>query len=264
MPADQINKTKVFERNFECQIMDKKNAVRTESVLNQNTVKIYTDGSKLDGRVGAGFYAENPNNSPKQAFFHLGIHGTVFQAEVFAFREVAKNLLLEKMNKQSIVLLVDSQAAIKSLIKCTVTLITELNCIRNLNQLDKQNHVSIAWFPAHTKIHVNEVADCLAKSEFKSEIHGPEPFITVPYASCVSTRPGAKGEHSGAVSPPNDCLCPLQTKIVPPPSEDCAPKKLTGSGLLKCKSRPKTPKLVFTALQFASKNRFFVNSHRIS
>ena len=31
------------------------------------------------------------------------------------------------------------------------------------------------------------------------------------------------------------------------PSEDCAPKKLTGLGLLKCTSRPKTPILVFSA-----------------
>ena len=68
MPADQIKKTKVFERNFESQIMDKKNVIRSESVLNQNTVKAYTDGSKPDGRVGAGFYAENPNNSRNRHF----------------------------------------------------------------------------------------------------------------------------------------------------------------------------------------------------
>ena len=68
MPADQIKKTKVFERNFECKFMDKKNAIRTESVLNHNTVKVYNDGSKLDERVGAGYYAEYSNNSPKQAF----------------------------------------------------------------------------------------------------------------------------------------------------------------------------------------------------
>ena len=61
MPADQIKKTKVFERNFECQIMDKINAIRFESVLNQNTVKVYIDGSKLDGRVGAGFICRIPN-----------------------------------------------------------------------------------------------------------------------------------------------------------------------------------------------------------
>ena len=78
MPADRIKKNKVFERNFECQIMDRKNAIRFENVLNQNTVKVYTDCSKVDGRVGANFYAEYPNNSPKQAFFHFGIYSTAF------------------------------------------------------------------------------------------------------------------------------------------------------------------------------------------
>ena len=51
MPAVGIKKAKVFK----CQIMDKKNAIRSESVLNQNTAKVYTDGSKLDRRVGVGF-----------------------------------------------------------------------------------------------------------------------------------------------------------------------------------------------------------------
>ena len=78
--------------------MDKKNAITSESVLNQNTVKFYTDGLKLDGRVGAGFFVEYPNNSPKQAFFHLGMYSTVFQAEVLAISDVPKNLLLEKMH----------------------------------------------------------------------------------------------------------------------------------------------------------------------
>ena len=152
IPADRIMKTEVFERNFECQIMDKKNAIRFESVLNQNTVKVYTDGSKLDRRVGLGFYAEYQNNSPKQAFFHFEIYSTVFQAEVLAISEMAKNLLWEKMHYKDIVVLVDSQAAIKALIKSTVTSITVLNCIRSLNQLGKQNHVSIAWIPEHAGV----------------------------------------------------------------------------------------------------------------
>ena len=188
MPADQIKKTKVFERNFERQIMDKTDAIRSESAISQHTVKVYTEGSKLDGRAGAGFYTEYPNNSPKQAFFHLGIHSTVFQAKVLAIPEVAKNLLFEKMHNQSIVVLVDSQAAIKSLMKCTRTSITVLNCIRNLNQFGKQNHVRIAWIPGNAKVHAgNKVADYVAKSGSKSEMHGPEPFFTVPYASCFST-----------------------------------------------------------------------------
>ena len=40
----------------------------------------------------------------------------MFQAEVLAISEVAKNLLFDKMHNQSIVALVDSQAAIKALI----------------------------------------------------------------------------------------------------------------------------------------------------
>ena len=144
MPADRKKKAKVFERNFECQIMDKKNAIRCESVLNPNTVKVYTDGKKLNGRVDVGFYADHSNNSLNQAFSHLGIYSTVFQAEVLAISKVAKNLLLEKMHNQSIVVLVDSQAAIKAPIKFTVKSITMFNYIRNLNQLGKQNQVSIA------------------------------------------------------------------------------------------------------------------------
>ena len=125
MPADRIKKTEVFERNFECQIMDKKNAIRSESIVNQNTIRVYTDGSKLDERVGAGFYAEYPNNSPKQTFFQLGIGSTVIPAEVLAISEVAKNLFWK--NAQS-------QTAIKALMKCIAALIAVLNCIRILNQ----------------------------------------------------------------------------------------------------------------------------------
>ena len=72
------------------------------------------------------------------------------------------------MLNQSIVVLVDSQAAIKSLIKCTVTSITVLNCTKNLNLLGKQNHISIAWIPGHARVQANEVAGYLVKSGSKS------------------------------------------------------------------------------------------------
>ena len=80
-----------------------------------------------------GFYAEYPNNSPQQAFFHLGMLSTVFKVEVLAFSKVTKNLLSEKVHNQRTVVLVDGQAAIKARIKYIVTSITVLNCIKNLN-----------------------------------------------------------------------------------------------------------------------------------
>ena len=84
-------------------------------------------------------------------------------------------------------MLVVSQAAIKSPIKCTVTSITVLNCIRKQNQLGKQNHVGIVWLPGHAGVHGNKVADYVAKSGSKSKMHGRKPCITVPYSSCVNT-----------------------------------------------------------------------------
>ena len=58
--------------------------------------------------------------------------------------------------------------------------------------------------------------------------------------------------HGGAYrgrAPPNDCLCPPSKNCAPPPSEDCAPKKLTGLGLLECKSRPNWC-FLWTAIRF--------------
>ena len=81
----------------------------------------------------------------------------MFQAEVLAISEVTKNQLLETMHNQSIVVLVDSQAAIKSLTKCTVASITVLNCTRNLNQLGKQNHVSIACIHRWAQLTVKQL-----------------------------------------------------------------------------------------------------------
>ena len=49
---------------------------------------------------------------------------------------------------------------------------------------------------------------------------------------------------------------PPQLSACAPPSKDCAPKKLTGSGLLECKSRPK---LVFGTRIFV----IFVDLHQI-
>ena len=68
---------------------------------------------------------------------------------------------------------------------CTVSSITVLNCIKNLNQRDKQNHVSIALISGHVGVHDNEVADYVTKSGSKPKIHSPELFITVPYMLVV-------------------------------------------------------------------------------
>ena len=63
----------------------------------KNLIKCYTDGSKINGRVGAGYYIVYPDNSKTmQDFFYLGIHSSVFQAEVFVISQLAKKLDLDE------------------------------------------------------------------------------------------------------------------------------------------------------------------------
>ena len=42
IPADRIKKTKIFKRNFKCQIMDKQNAIKSECVVNIRTLSRFT------------------------------------------------------------------------------------------------------------------------------------------------------------------------------------------------------------------------------
>ena len=53
-----------------------------------------------------------------------------------------------------------------------------------------------------------------------------------------------------ACAPPNDCLCP-------PPARTVSPKKLIGSGLPECKSRPETSKIVLIASEFVQNRTSF-------
>ena len=68
------------------------------------------------------------------------------------------------------------------------------------------------------------------------------------------------GERFGTM-PPKSLLVQPKRKLCPPPppSEDCAPKQLTGSVLLECNSRPETPKMLVITPELVSKNCFFVD-----
>ena len=91
---------------------------------------------------------------------------------------------MDRIVNEKIIILVDSQAAILAIQNNIVKSNTVLPCIKNLNILGKDNDVTIAWTPGHTGIQGNEKADILAKPGSTLNCSGPEPFISIPYASC--------------------------------------------------------------------------------
>ena len=186
MPADFIPKRRVFERNFKCLILDRPGAISFERHLDKRIIKCYTDGSKLDGRIGAGIRIVYQNESDcDENFFYLGKLSTVFQAEVFAIYQAVKALRGEGVTDQEIVILSDSQAAIKALQNTLIRSRTVLDCVQELNLLGSVNRITITWIPGHEGVAGNEAADVLAKEGSLFIQEGPEPFIPVPYASCL-------------------------------------------------------------------------------
>ena len=75
---------------------------------------------------------------------------------------------------------------------------------------------------------------------------------------CMSKRHSGPAPQGGIAGPrpyPNHCLYPTKRELCPP-SEDCAPKKVTGTVPLECSSRPETPKILVIPQNSWVKNFF--------
>ena len=77
------------------------------------------------------------------------------------------------------VILSDSQAAIKAL--CTNLISSEVvkECLSNLNALTKHNQVVIGWVPGHKGVPGNEATDKLAREGSTTPLQGPEPAVGI-------------------------------------------------------------------------------------
>ena len=122
--------------------------------------RVFTDGSKRQGRVGSAFVVFKNEERIFSNKFRLPDRSTVYQAEVYAIKEAALYMMLQE-NVQETSFFVDSQAAILSLRQERITSRTVLQAVRMLASIQAQ--VNIVWVPAHSGIVENELVDKLAK-----------------------------------------------------------------------------------------------------
>ena len=122
---------------------------------------VYTDGSKIDGLVGAGVLVIRNDREIVADRFRLPDCATVFQAELTAIREAAA-VLQGLADLSSVKFFVDSQAALKTIQSDFITSKLALQTVVSINAISA-SRVELVWTKAHIGTAGNERADALAK-----------------------------------------------------------------------------------------------------
>ena len=179
MPTDKLKRKYFGPKGFKTQILEREEFQDEHGKPmpeNENTIHVFTDGSKIDEKSGAAYMIRS-KDLREQNFFPLGPLATVFQAETVAVSEAAKKLVELEVKNKKILIFVDSQSAIFALEKY----ITQGSLVKQakeyLNSLGFSNEVIIQWVPGHEGHMGNEVADRLAKRGAMEPFWGPEPGL---------------------------------------------------------------------------------------
>ncbi|KAF3484325.1 uncharacterized protein GIQ15_03649 [Arthroderma uncinatum] len=132
-----------------------------DNYLDSGALAIYTDGSVINGKVGASAVTITPGDI-RQAYLGKDTEATIFMAELQGIR-MALDLVLE--TNRTAVIFTDSQAAIKTIGKLGIMgqqFLTEI--LRTWEQIKNNGQdVEIAWIPSHEGVEGNELADQKAK-----------------------------------------------------------------------------------------------------
>ena len=140
----------------------------------------FTDGSKLDGKVGCGYVVYRDDNIITEDKIYLGKLTSVFQAEVHAIDMAARDIKMNHLGNDGVTVFSDSQAALRALSGHIIKSKVVLNCIESLNTLAADRKVTLRWVKAHVGHVGNERADMLAKEGSELVVDGVEPFLPVP------------------------------------------------------------------------------------
>lgn len=147
-----------------------------QTTLTRADLCLYTDGSKTEFGAGAGIYGGIPNTN---VAYSVGKLATIFQAEVYAIEMCARRLAEWSLEKKSIKIFSDSQAALKALGSKLSTSKLVWNCQETLSHLGQRNRVELIWIPGHSGVGGNEHADALARRGSAMNFMGPEPVIGI-------------------------------------------------------------------------------------
>lgn len=124
--------------------------------------QIYTDGSKIEGKVGAALTWWDEGRETRYSTFRLEPHNTVFQSELYALFRAVKMARESKANSVSI--LSDSRSSLDLLSCPAVSHPLALQIKRLIKDTREEGReIRLFWLRAHVGTPGNERADELAK-----------------------------------------------------------------------------------------------------
>jgi ribonuclease HI len=125
-------------------------------------VQIYTDGSKIDGRVGASLSIWTGGAETKAVKLCLAAYCTVYQAELLAIHRATCEIL--KRGDASFGICSDSRSALETVVSQGSHHRLAFEARENIRRaLEQGKDVSLFWIKAHAGLPGNERADQLAK-----------------------------------------------------------------------------------------------------
>jgi ribonuclease HI len=151
-------------------ILDNKSAAKKhhdEREQDPNTIRVYTDGSGIDGQIGAAAYCAEAGETKYQ---YLGKESAfnVYAAELTAIKLATEIIQTHATKYKNCVVYADSQPAIKATTRperqSGQAIIRDvLDAIESLQKQHPHITISLTWIPGHMDIYGNETADAAAK-----------------------------------------------------------------------------------------------------
>ncbi|GBN32880.1 Putative protein in type-1 retrotransposable element R1DM [Araneus ventricosus] len=130
-----------------------------------SSFSVFTDGSKMNNRVGSAYVIYCGNDEIDFSMFRLSDNSSVFMAEAFAISKAVDEIIFRRMEYAD--LITDSRSTLMSLYS-----LKEKRCFINSIKrkiVNYEGRINLKWVKAHEGTRGNERADFLAKLAIDKE-----------------------------------------------------------------------------------------------
>jgi ribonuclease HI len=134
--------------------------------ISKNQFCWFVDGSQRGERSAIGLY--NPVGAIEKGV-RISDKSSSTQSEVLAISECANLILKDKPESREIVILSDSQVALRAIDSMELFKTSVKTCAKRLSKLGIHNRVTVGWVPGHKGILGNVRADQIAKQSCDNE-----------------------------------------------------------------------------------------------